>query len=112
MAGRQIAVSETGRRLAREVFWPPVPLLLRPLLALARLPAIGLLPPRLRAAFGFRWDARHEVALRLLALATRLMLPLLPARLRYWPEAREAERRRMHMGSDPATLSDEQTSVA
>lgn len=96
VAGGEVAVGETARRLARELFWPPVPFVLRPLLALVRLPAIGLLPPDLRAAFGFRWTWRHAVALRLLAVSIRLTLPLLPARARYWPAARDAARRRAH----------------
>lgn len=91
-ASGQIAVSATAQALARDLFWPPVPFVLRPFLALVRLPAIGLLPPSLRAAFGFRWGLRHEVALRLTARLTRLILPLLPAALRYWPAARAAMR--------------------
>lgn len=100
VAGGQAAVGETARRLARDLFWPPVPFVLRPLLAFARLPAIGLLPPDLRAAFGFRWERRHAVALRLMAVSIRLALPLLPARVRRWPAARDAARRRARADGD------------
>jgi uncharacterized protein (DUF2236 family) len=62
-------------------------------LALARLPAIGLLPPPIREAYGFRWSARRERALALLAATVRRALPLVPPVLRHWPAARAAAAR-------------------
>ena len=43
----------------------------RPLLALARLTTVGLLPPPIREAYGFEWSPRKERTLRLLSAATR-----------------------------------------
>jgi uncharacterized protein (DUF2236 family) len=93
LAGGEIAVTDTARRLSREIVSPPAVLVARPLFALARLPTIGLLPPAIRRAYGFDWDARRERALRALAGSSRRLLPLLPSLLRHWPEARRARAR-------------------
>jgi uncharacterized protein (DUF2236 family) len=86
-------VTDTARRLAREIISPPAPVLVRPALRLAALPAVGLLPPAIRAAYGLPWDGRHARALRVVAATTRGLLPLVPPVLRYWAVARRAERR-------------------
>src|SRR6267142_1934243 len=65
----------------------------RPLVALARLPVVGLLPPAIRKAYGFEWTRGQERMLEGLAAATRHALPLLPPFLRWWPAARRAARR-------------------
>ena len=88
-----IAVGDTARRLAREIVEPPVPLLARPLFALARLPTIGLLPPGIRRGYGLPWDDRRERALNVLAAVSRHLVPLLPSALRQWPAARVARAR-------------------
>lgn len=93
LASGEIAVTETARELAREVLSPPAPWPARPLLALARLPAIGLLPPPIREGYGFAWTGRQERALKWLETAVRRALPLVPPLLRYWPAARAAAAR-------------------
>jgi len=93
LAGGVIEVTDTARRLSREIIRPPAPALVQPALWLAALPAVGLLPPAIRAAYGLPWDGRRARALHLLAVATRRGLPLLPPALRYWAVARRAERR-------------------
>jgi uncharacterized protein (DUF2236 family) len=92
LAGAGLAVTEPARRLAGELF-TPVPRVAWPLMALARLAAIGLLPAGLRADYGFTWSARHETALRLSARAIRAAVALAPTPLRHWPSARIARRR-------------------
>ena len=89
-----IEVTDTARRLSRDILAPPAPGLVRPALWLAALPAVGLLPPAIRAAYRLPWDARRERALRAVAGGTRAVLPLVPPVLRYWAVARRAERRR------------------
>jgi uncharacterized protein (DUF2236 family) len=93
LAGRALEVTDTARSLAREVLAPPVPCLLRPALRLAALPAVGLLPPAIRADYGLPWDARRARALALVAAVSRRGLPLVPPPLRYWAAARRAIRR-------------------
>ena len=89
----EIMVTETARRLAREIVSPPVPGVMRPLVWVMQLPAIGLLPPVIREAYGFPWDSRRETALRLSAKFVRRLLPLAPPVIRHWPAARAAFRR-------------------
>jgi len=93
LASGAVAVTDAARDLAREVIAPPAPRVLRPLLRLAALPAVGLLPPAIRAAYGLPWDGRRERMLRVMAAAARSGLPLVPPALRYWPSARRAARR-------------------
>jgi uncharacterized protein (DUF2236 family) len=71
-----------------------------PLLRLAALPAVGLLPGPIRAAYGFPWDGGRARALRVLAAASRGGLPFVPPVLRYWPTARRAARRARVAGRD------------
>lgn len=85
-----IVPSAAARVLAREIVAPPLPRPLRPLLWPARLPTLGLLPPTIRAAYGFPWDGRREAALRLTAGLTRAILARAPSRLRHWAAARAA----------------------
>ncbi len=93
LAEGSITVTDAARRISREIIRPPAPALVRPALWLAALPAVGLLPPAIRAAYGFPWDGRRARALRGLAAVTRGPLPLVPPALRYWALARRAERR-------------------
>ncbi len=94
LAGDTLEVTDTARALAREVLAPPVPYLLRPALRLAALPAVGLLPPAIRAGYGLPWDARHARALAVVAAVSRRGLPLVPPSLRFWAAARRAIRPR------------------
>jgi uncharacterized protein (DUF2236 family) len=60
----------------------------RPLVWFNKLPTVGLLPPAIRQAYGFPWDARHEQTLRLSAGCIRRLLALTPSVLRHWLSAR------------------------
>ncbi len=91
--GGPIAVAATARRLAADLLSPPLVRFVPPVVWLFRLTAVGLLPPALREAYGFRWDRRRETALRTVAFLVRALLPLVPPPLRYWPAARRAMRR-------------------
>lgn len=94
LASGEIVVGETARMLARELLAPTFPGIVRPVLWLNRLTTIGLLPPTIRAAYGFRWTARDERLLRSIGALSRGLLPRLPAALRRWPAARTAAARR------------------
>jgi uncharacterized protein (DUF2236 family) len=93
LASGAIEVTDTARLLSREILAPPAPRVARPALWLAALPAVGLLPPAIRAGYGIPWDGRRERALRVVAVATRTALPVVPPALRYWAVARRAARR-------------------
>ena len=92
LEGGDLFVGDEARELAVQiVMHPPVPLKLRPLLELANQITVGLLPRDLRRAYGFRWDPAREIAVRTGAEYTkRVLVPLLPERVRLVRSARSA----------------------
>jgi uncharacterized protein (DUF2236 family) len=88
--GDELCVTSSARELGVAiVLRPPVPLAARPLLELANFVTVGLLPPRIRRAYRLRWDPARELVLRGGAqYAKRLVVPLLPDRLRLVSAAR------------------------
>lgn len=95
--GNDLFVTDDARAVAKEIVMrPPLPLVARPLLELANFVTVGLLPPRIRAQYGFSWDpARGLALLGHTEYARRLLVPFLPDRLRY------NERRHLRQGSRP-----------
>lgn len=108
--GGPVQVSPVARRLARVILEPP----LAPLAAwipggaavqpwLARIPvaayawtlwpAVGLLPRRVREAYGLPWGPRERLVSRWLVASWRAWRPLLPEDFRQLPRARAADRR-------------------
>ncbi len=92
IASGTIAVGPAARELARTIVAPTVPRWAPLVAPLSRLTTVGLLPPAIRAAYGFRWTSREERMLRAFAAVARLMIPRLPALLHHWPTARVARR--------------------
>jgi uncharacterized protein (DUF2236 family) len=82
---QDLHVTEEARELAIDIVMrPPVPLHLRPLLEAVNFVTVGLLPTKIRRQYGFRWDPARGLALRSGAeYAKRVLVPLLPGRLRY-----------------------------
>jgi uncharacterized protein (DUF2236 family) len=82
---QDLHVTPRARELAVEIVMrPPVPLRLRPLLEAANFVTVGLLPANVRDQYGFRWDPLRGLALRgHTEHARRLLVPLLPGRIRY-----------------------------
>lgn len=91
--GGPVRVTPTARDLARTIVRPPLPLAPRPLVDLAVLPGLSLLPERLRREFGIAWSARHARTARWLGLGIRTWVALTPAPIRSMPQARAAGRR-------------------
>jgi uncharacterized protein (DUF2236 family) len=83
--GDDLFVTEDARAVAKEIVMrPPVPLPARPLVELANFVTIGLLPPQIRRQYDFSWDpARGLALLGHTEYVRRLVVPLLPGRLRY-----------------------------
>nr|WSX48844.1 DUF2236 domain-containing protein [Streptomyces sp. NBC_00974] len=78
-------------RLLLRLAWP----VLRPaFLHFRAFVTVGYMPPEARAAIGLKWTPAQERRLRLLSAAVRVLVPLLPERLRYLPIARAARARR------------------
>jgi uncharacterized protein (DUF2236 family) len=61
--------------------------------AITRVLAAGLLPPRLRGAYGLSWSRPDQEAFLGARLAARAALPGLPRGLRFWPHYLTAQRR-------------------
>jgi uncharacterized protein (DUF2236 family) len=85
-------VTDEARELAIQIVMrPPVPLAARPLLEMANFITVGLLPSDLRRQYGFSWDPARGLAVRGGAeYLKRVLVPLLPGKLRYTPSARAA----------------------
>jgi uncharacterized protein (DUF2236 family) len=85
LAGHELFVTPQARELAIQVVLrPSVPLAARPLLELANFVTIGLLPDVLRRQYGLGWDPLRGLVHRGGAEYTkRVVVPLLPNRLRY-----------------------------
>jgi uncharacterized protein (DUF2236 family) len=92
LASGDLVVTPTAREVGIEVVLrPPVPLRARPLVELSNFITVGLLPGAIRRQYGFSWDPARELALRGGAeYVKRVLVPLLPERLRYVPGARSA----------------------
>jgi uncharacterized protein (DUF2236 family) len=85
VAGGDLFVTPEARDLALEIVMrPPVPLHARPMLEVANFVTVGLLPAPVRRMYGFSWDPARALVLRGGAeYAKRVVVPLLPDRLRY-----------------------------
>jgi uncharacterized protein (DUF2236 family) len=85
-------VTPTAREVGIDVVLrPPVPLKVRPLVELANVITIGLLPAAIRRGYGFSWDPARALAVRGGAeYVKRVLVPLLPGSLRYVPSATRA----------------------
>jgi len=95
-----IRPTATARRLAPYVLQPPlgpvVPALgwlPTPAYRWTLWPAVGLLPPRVRAELGLSWGPLHRAVSGWLVSGFRLWRPLVPTALRWMPPARAADRR-------------------
>lgn len=91
--GDDLYVTDQARELALEIVMrPPVPLHARPMLEVANFVTVGLLPPKVRAMYGFSWDPARALMLRGGAeYAKRVVVPLLPDRWRYRRRRRPAQ---------------------
>ena len=94
----EVRVSPQGRHIGRYILEPPVWWLPAPAALPMRLFTLWLLPPVLRAGFGYGWGPGRERTLRLLAAMARALVPRLPSIVRDLPIARAADRRVRRLG--------------
>jgi uncharacterized protein (DUF2236 family) len=80
-----LAVGPQAGSLALDVLYPPLPTLARLAGPLVRLITAGLLPSRLRDAFGLRWRPADRHAFRMACATVRAALRALPQAARRWP---------------------------
>ena len=94
LAGEEIVVTDVAREIARHVLHPRLPPALRPAMEAASLLTVGLLPPDLRAQYGFGWGpGRSALVAVSRAWTRRVAMPLVPDLLRAIAAARRAEGR-------------------
>jgi uncharacterized protein (DUF2236 family) len=91
--GGPVIVTDTARQLAGSVIRPPLPLAPAPLIDLAVLPGLALLPPPVREGYGIAWSARRAALAGVLSAGVRAWVRLIPPGWRAMPPARAAERR-------------------
>lgn len=97
--GGPVQVGAAARELALAILHPPLPGVLGTLPVPSALydwtlwPALGLLPPSVRQAYGFRWGARERLVSRWLVAGWRAWNPVLPMAFRQMPQALAADRR-------------------
>ena len=90
LTGDVLHITDESRELAVQiVLRPPVPTAARPLLELANQITVGLLPPDIRRGYGLSWDPVRGLAARTGAeYLKRVVVPVLPDKLRYVASAR------------------------
>ena len=90
LAGGTICVTDTSRSLARAVLYPPRWHAVWPMFRAVQVLTIGSLPPSIRRAYGFEWQARDERSFARWTALLRTSLRLLPPLAREWPMARRS----------------------
>ena len=81
-----------GREVARWVMRPPLPISLRPAWRWFNLITVGMLPPKLREEYGFRWSSARQTMFTSSRWTVRnFVLPAMPDRWRSIKVARDAE---------------------
>ena len=88
LSNGNVVVTDSSRSLARAVLFPPQWYLAWPAFRPLQLITIGTLPPSVRDAYGFEWDAHHQRAFERWTTTLRTSLRLLPSIAREWPMAR------------------------
>jgi uncharacterized protein (DUF2236 family) len=97
IAGSQLAVGRAARALADDILHPS-PWFMKPAGPVFRLITAGLLPSRLREAYGLEWNPPREKAFKRAVQVVRALRPFVPSALRIVPQARAAERRAKKRG--------------
>jgi uncharacterized protein (DUF2236 family) len=88
LEGEELRATAESRRLVRDVLRPPLPVWWRIPTEGVRLVTLALLPERIREMFGLREGGTARLLLGGSAAASRMLLPLLPDRLRVFEIAR------------------------
>ncbi len=93
LSSGEIAIGTAAQLIAREVLFPPLPLLRKPLWMIVRIITIGQLPPDIREAYGLRWNIVHRAGFLMVRGTTHLLRRLFPNALGKAPLVDFARRR-------------------
>jgi uncharacterized protein (DUF2236 family) len=88
MLAKSLRVTATTRDVADAILRPDLIPLAWPAVEVVRLVTVGLLPKSLRAELGLPWGPRRERVLAGSQGAVRRLMPMLPALMRRFPQAR------------------------
>jgi uncharacterized protein (DUF2236 family) len=88
-----LVVGPVAHELADRILRPEPPLLPVPVRGLPSLLAAALLPEELREAYGLAWRRRERLLFAVVRTAIRVVRPLLPGPVRFWPHYRLARQR-------------------
>ena len=89
----EVHVTPQGRHVGRYILAPGAWWMPPPAALLMQFVTVWLLPPPLRAGFGYDWGPRRERLTETLAALSRIVVPRLPHLMRDLPLARAADRR-------------------
>lgn len=81
----QLEATPQARQLVRQVLYPPIPDVFRPILHLNRQITSALLPQPVREIYGLEWGPKRQKAFDLTAIGIRNTYPHLPNILRVFP---------------------------
>ena len=87
LEGQTLAVTDITHRLARQVLKPNVGVVPRACMQLIRFTTTGLLPERLREAYGFEWSWAQQETLDGMSWVIRLLRPIMPSSICLMPQA-------------------------
>jgi uncharacterized protein (DUF2236 family) len=88
IASGWVTVGADARALAPAILRPTFSRLAWPLPSAGELVTVGSLPPAIRDAYGFRWDATRERRRQRVIATVRALRAIAPDALARWPEAR------------------------
>jgi uncharacterized protein (DUF2236 family) len=91
LASGEIEVGRVARKLAHDVLAPRYSSLVSPLRAMNRTVTVGLLPPAVRAQYGFAWHDGDATRLARTLGLLRMLRRVTPDAIAHWPDAREKE---------------------
>src|SRR6266851_435061 len=83
-----LAATPQARQLARQVLFPPIPAIYRPLMHLHLQLTCALLPQPVREIYGLEWEMLRQHIFDLSARSMRAIIPHLPTSLRELPITR------------------------
>jgi uncharacterized protein (DUF2236 family) len=92
LAGDELVIDARARALAAAVLRPPVRRVPPPAFRPVEAVTAGLLPERLRLAYGLRWGRLERLGFGMVRRGLPPAIRLLPARFRQVPPARLARR--------------------
>lgn len=81
----QLAATPQARQIVRQVLYPPLPNVLRPLLHLNLHITTALLPQPVREIYGLEWNAKRQKVFDITAIGIRNTYPRLPDKVRVIP---------------------------